>query len=699
MKSDDFLFEVGIEEIPAGYISNAAAKLQEGFRSYLQENKLEFEDFVKFSTPRRLAILITGLQTRQQDEVVEKVGPLKSLSYTADNQLTRAAAGFLQNAGGCREDIYLVPSSRGEKIAVKVKKKGREATEILQEGILNILKSLPFPKTMHWGDTKFLFARPIRWLLILFGDKVIDVELDGIRSGNYSFGNRFFDRGEKIFINYAASYRENLLSARVLASRGERKDIIIQQLQNLYQGESRNVIINDNLLEEVTDLVEYPTAVNARFKEKFLELPDLIVTSTLSQHQKYFAVTDGEGKLTNDFVFISNGDPSFSDLIRTGNERVVEARLEDAEFYYREDLKTPLADFVDKLKDVTFQENLGTLHDKMKRISKIALKIGNEIGISASEKEKIKRAAYLCKADLVTLMLGEKEFTKLQGYIGMQYARASAEDEEVALAIYEHYLPRGVDDELPRTVTGAVIAIADRIDTICGICGSDMLPTGSNDPFALRRAANGIVLIIAHHALNINLLHLIDSAYEILADKLVTPYNNKDFVINFLKQRVNWLLKEKGIDYDVIESVMHIDYSDLVDLLRRARDLQDFKQRDDFNRLVIGFKRVSNIIAAEKEFSLPDISLFQEPAEFDLYHGYEKLGGEVDKLLKSKNYHKIMELLVGFGPVIDKFFDDVLVNVENEKLRKNRYFLLAQIRSLFRKTADIAKIVLAGKNS
>lgn len=699
MPKKNFLFEIGVEEIPAGYIAGAVNKLISFFESSLKEAKLDFDKIIPFSTPRRLAIKIISLQSQQEDEIVEKVGPAKAVAYDSDGKLTKAALGFLKGAGATEKDIFIKSTTKGDKIAVKKEIKGRETTEILAQIIRDIIPKIPFPKSMKWKSRKLSFARPIRWLVVLFGNEVIDLEIEGIKSGNISYGNRFQKLVNPIEISDIKEYEKKLENAFVIPYRNERKAKIEKQLRTLFRKNDEEIILNKNLLETVIDLVEYPTAVVAKFDRKYLELPELVVTSTLSEHQKYFAIHDGKNNLVNKFVFVSNGDSKYSDLIRSGNEKVIKARLEDAEFYFKEDTKKHLINFVPLLAHVFFQEELGTLAEKISRIQNLVNYICKELQFTEEIRRDSEEAAYLCKADLVTMMLGEKEYTKLQGYIGHQYALKSGIKKNVALAIEEHYLPRSEKDSLPTGIEGSIVAIADKIDTVCGIIGVDMIPTGSKDPFALRRAANGIVQIIANQNFEINLHNLIDETFEILQNKLEKPDNNKDIVYDFFRQRVNWLLKQRGIDYDVIESVMHIDHSNIPDLVHRAEALKNFLQREDFIKLVLGFKRVSNIIVKAAEISEVNEKLLKEKTEILLYKEYNILKEKIAKLLPAKAYGDVLQELVVFGAVIDKFFDDVLVNVDDKNIRQNRYNLLNKIRELFLQVADISKIVVEGENN
>ncbi len=699
MSNKDFLFELGLEEIPAGYIAAAIKKLSDHFANQLKDAKLAYKEMIQYSTPRRFAIKIIGLQTEQNDEIIERIGPAKMAAYDTEGNLSKAALGFLRGAGAEAEDLFIKETPKGEKIAVKKEIKGKTAEEILQQIIIDVIPKINFPKSMRWGSGILAFARPIRWLLVLFGDDVLSVEFNGLKAGQISYGNRFQKLNNPVEITSIDNYESCLKSVFVIPNRAVRKQMIEDQLKRVFVRSKNEIVPDLGLLEIVTDLVEYPTAVIADFNEKYLKLPQKVIISTLSQHQKYFAVKDKKGKITNQFVFISNGDANYSDLIKLGNEKVITARLEDADFFYKEDTSNSLESFVDKLDEVTFQEQLGSLKDKTNRIVKSVEYITKILESSREITADAKRGALLCKADLVTLMLGEKEFTKLQGYMGMEYARKSGENETVARTIYEHYLPRGERDGLPSSEAGAIVAIADKLDTVCGIIGVDMVPTGSKDPFALRRAANGIVQIIDSFSFEFDLFKLIDSVFENLRSKLSKPDNNKDVVYDFFRQRANWLLKQKEIEYDVIDSVTHIDPTNIPDIIHRAKALQNFKKQEDFIKLVLGFKRVSNIIAEVKETSPVKMDLLQEEMEQILYANYLKLKINIEKLLPEKNYQEILSLLVEFGSTIDKFFDDVLVNVDELQIKQNRYNILANIRKLFLQVADLSKLVVDNENN
>lgn len=698
MQKKKLLVELGLEEIPAGYILPALRSFKVGLEKELQASGLSYSGIEEYSTPRRLGLRVNDLETHQQDEVIERIGPQVNIAYDSEGNLTKAALGFLRGAKAEEKDVFKVSTPKGEKIAVKLEKKGKKVTELAKDMIRNAVNGITFPKTMRWGDTRMEFARPLRWLVCLLGDELLKIDINNVESGKTSYGSRFRKLVNPVEIDDACNYEAKLKEVEVIADREERKKQISDGMNKLCAEHDLELIKDDKLLETVADLVEYPTPVAGSFDEKYLFLPEKIIISTLSQNQKCYASRSKDGKLANKFIFTSNGNPEFEELIRIGNEKVISARLADAEFYYKEDTSQPLEAYVEKLRDVVFQKDLGTVYEKTTRIQALARYLGEQLNISEEEMDQVERCALLCKADLVTQMLGEKEFTKLQGYIGMNYALKCEEEEAVALGIYEHYMPRGQNDSLPISLTGTITAIADKLDTVCGIFGVDLVPTGSNDPFALRRAANGIVSIIAEKGFELNIDKMIEFSFKLLSDKLPKCDNNLDKVKDFLHQRINWYLKQEGIGYDVIESVMHIDHNNIPDILQRAIDVESFRKEDEFVSLVLGFKRVSNIISKEENFSEVEASRLQEPSEIKMWQAFIELDKELEQQLKEKNYKTVMERLVGFRSYIDSFFDDVMVNVDDEKLRKNRYNLLYLIRRRFLKVADLALVVVEDRN-
>lgn len=690
----DFLLEIGVEEMPATHLGPATEFIRDSFVSLMRESNLTYDSLKASSTPRRFFLLVSSVLEMQEDLRVNKTGPAKRISFNENGELLRPALGFLKKNSAKAEDLHIESNDRGEFIALSYVQKGRPAPDILREWVEGLIPRIPFPKTMAWNDPRFQFSRPLRWLCLLWGEDLIPLEMAGIPSGKFTYGNRYLGLGRKLEVPKPDDYLSILRENAVLGDRDERRETLCRKLDNVLGDGELSVVEDPKLVDTVTDLVESPTAVLAEFDSRFLKLPEKIITSTISQNQKYFAVQTGSGSLSNKFVFISNGDPKCNDLIRKGNEKVVIARLEDALWYFQEDTRHPLESFLPRLKNVVFQSKLGTMADKSGRIQSIASHLCQKLELDEKSAGLALRAAKLCKADLVTTMLGEKEFTKLQGYIGKQYALAGGEPEEVAEGIYEHYMPRGTNDGLPSSQTGAIVAVADKLDSVCGIIGIGEVPTGSADPFALRRAANGIVQIIVDRAWPLDLSNLIDYALEQAGKKARLSPTAREDVRDFLRLRVQWLLKQMGLDYDVIESVMHLSLGILPRLKQRALALQKYRTREDFLRLVIGYKRAANIIGDRKDFPKISSGLFIQKEERKLYDELQILGRDIDSCLQKWDYTRAINLLVSFGTHIDRFFDEVLVNCDDPQLRENRHALLNSVKSEFLKVADISKIVI-----
>lgn len=696
MERADLLIELGVEEIPADSIEPAAAFLKDSFEKMLKAASLSCDKVFTASTPRRLTLICTALDTHQADRVAHKTGPAKGICFDAEGKPTPALMGFLKKNRAELKDLSYETNDRGEFVALDQEIRGSLSSEMIRSWLTAVIPQIPFPKKMVWNSSRLGFIRPLRWILALWNREVLPVECSGLISSNYSYGNRYLGLDQKLEIKSWEEYFSRLEKVAVIADRAKRKDMLIQGLKQAFSAESGLEVVEDlRLVETVTDLVECPTAVVAEFEPEYLELPEKIIISTISQNQKYFSVQDTRsGKLSNKFVFISNGDPEASGIIRLGNEKVVRARLADALWYYKEDTAQPLEAYIPKLDTVVFQSKLGTIKAKAARIEDLSLYLAGILGLGSSETERARRSAELCKADLVTTMLGEKEFTKLQGYIGKHYALVSGEDAEVAEAIYEHYMPRGERDSLPSTLAGAIVAVADKLDTICGIFSVGLIPTGSGDPFALRRAANGIYNIIVDRAWSLDLKQLIDHSLSLLQSDAGVGLDAREQILSFLKQRLSSNQKAENLDYDVVDSVLQLDNYNYVDLLKRAGAIQAIRKDESFIKLVIGFKRVSNIIAGEKDFAMLQESLYETGVEKDLAAGLGKLTADLDACLETQDYGAATKYLVDFGRLIDLFFDQVLVNVEDQAVRKNRYALLSRIRAEFLRLADISLLVV-----
>ncbi len=695
MDYKDFLLELGVEEIPAGFISAAVNHVKKALENSFKKNKLKFDKVEICSTPRRFSVLFRNLQMVQEKIVKERVGPAVKAAYDSEGNLTKAGQGFLRSAGASEDDVKIKKTDKGEYLSVVVESGGLSAEDIIKSTVTDMMNSFQFPKSMKWSSEKFYFARPVRWIVLLLNEEIVDYEYNGLKADRESFGTRFRRIPNPVMINSVDSYLSDLKTVEVIADREERKKIIRNQIDAICKEESIKIIEDPALLDTVTDLVEFPTAILARYDSKYTDLPQEIIRLTLSYHQKYFTVVDENGKLTDQFIFVSNGNPEFADTIRRGNEKVVDARLEDALFYYQEDIKKPLSEHAERLNEVVFQKDLGTLSEKSERIKQNAEYLVKELCIENPNGESAIRASLLCKADLVTEMLSEKAFTKLQGYMGQVYALETGENKTTADAINDHYMPVGEKSELPVTLAGAIVALSDKMDTICGIIGVGMLPTGSKDPFALRRAANGVVRIIADRKFDINLIDFIKNSISTLGAKFDPKH--LDFIVNYFKQRVEWYLKSVNFDYDVVDSVLIDADINIHEIILKSEVLQNIKGTDEFDSLVSGYKRAANIISKVKVFEKVDRDLFLEEAETLLFSEYQKVEKLVQKQLENRDYELVVQTLITLNSSIHRFFDEVLVNAEDEKLKNNRYVLLKLIVDLFMDFADITKIVIEGE--
>jgi len=687
MNNNSYLYEIGTEELPASYIRPAITFLQKYFSTRLQEAQLAFDMIKPYSTPRRLCIMVTGLPAAQADSSEEIVGPPKRIAYDENGNLNKVGQGFLNKQNLKEKDIIIKELPKGEYLSAIKHIKGKPTKEILSTISVEVIPKIPFPKKMHWGNGTLLFARPIRWILALYNDKLLEFEIDGIKSNTYTFGNRFQKLHNIINLPLINKYIHLLIEHFVIADRNERKERIKKEIQRAAATIGGIPVENPELLDTVTDLVEYPSPIVGTFDRAFLSLPQKVLTTTLSETQKSFSVQNKDNELIPYFIGIGNSNPKTISKVLYGNERVINARLSDAKFYFDTDKEIPLAIRVDELKKITFIKNLGTLYDKIERMKSVGKWCADALSY---DKDKIERAVHLCKSDLTTLILGEKEYTKLQGYMGWQYALNDREDAEVAQSLFEQYLPRFKDDILPETKTGTVLSLVDKMDTIVGCFSIGLQPSGTSDPLGIRRAGNGIIAILAEHDLSLNLENFIAKSIETYND---TKKELKEEVVDFFIQRIRMYLENSEIDYDVINAVIEADYTDIPDVLIRAKSLQEFKLHEDFKKFIIGFKRASNILESSQNTVPFNEALFEEKEESELYKKLTEIIPHYETHFEKKNYNACFNDLVALKDFIDLFFDNVMVMVENETLRENRMALLRLIHSTFMKTADLSKIV------
>ena len=677
----NFLFEIGLEELPARYVDQAEKDLKKIIENELKAERIKFSEIESFSTPRRVTAIIKDLAEKQDDLDKKSVGPSVEIAYK-DGQLTKAGEGFVKSQGATIDDIKIIENEKGKYISIEKFIAGKNTKEILPEILKNAIKKIEFEKSMKWADRTFRFVRPIKWFVTLFDNgEILPFEFEGLKGGNKTRGMRYF-ASQDIEINNPLDYEKILLENFVIVNGEKRREEILKSIRENGEKDGDTAIINKYLLDEVVNVVEYPYAIKGEFSKDYLQLPEDIITITLETHQRYFPVKDKDGKLSNKFIVIRNA-PEYSETVKKGNEKVVEPRLADAKFFFDEDLKNKFADNVEKLKEVTFQKDMGTIFEKVKRSEKIAEYLISELNLN-DKKENIIRTVDLAKADLVSNVIGEKEFTKLQGFMGSVYAEKQGEEKDVALGIFEHYLPRYQGDELPTTVEGAIAGIADKMDTIIGCFSVGLKPTSSKDPYALRRATQGIIQVVLNSKLSFDYKKLIDKAYEIFSsDKKVLEKDVVKDVTEFFKQRIINVLSEK-YKKDLINYEINLE-NNVVELDKKLSELLKLSQTENFEILINLLKRVKNIVKDEKNITTDIIfELFESKEEKALLDFANKL-----ESMENNEFSNYIEELLNNADTINQFFDNVIINVDNEKLRSNRIALLKKLELSIDKMINI----------
>ncbi len=683
--------EIGTEEIPAGYIIPALEAMSAQMTRFLDDSRIgRGEPFVT-GTPRRLVLNIPNVALSQQSMRVEVIGPPKRAAFDAEGKPTKAAEGFAKGQGVNIEDIQIKETPKGEYLCVYREETGLPSRDIIEKMLPDFISKIPFPKSMHWSAYTVTFARPVRWIVALLGKEALSCEYGGVSSGNRSMGHRFMSP-EWFEVRDLESHRENLRSHKVILDIAERRRMVEEGAGKAAEGVGGRIIPDEELVDEVTQLVEFPQPLVGQFEEKYLELPPELLITVIKKHQRYFAIVGDKGGLLPYFVTISNTVPRDSGLVAAGNARVVRARLEDARFYYREDQKVSLNDRVEQLKGVVFHSKIGTSFEKVERFSEIAAMLARQA--APDRAQAIARAAYLCKADLITGVVSE--FPELQGIMGRTYARLQGEPEEVANAIFEHYLPNRAGGPAPEGIEGALLSIADKIDTICACFGVGLLPTGTTDPFALRRQTLGIIRIVLEKPLRISLGKMIDKALSLLSARLTQPAESvkRDIMAFFEGRLQNFLASQEGYGPDVIEAALTVGIDDIVEAVARTKALASFTKRADFGSLATAFKRVANIIK-EPENAPVETPLLQNPAEQLLFDELVKTESVVRGMLAKSDYSGALEAMAQLKPLVDGFFDSVLVMDKDEAIRRNRLALLTRIHTLLAGVADIRKIQTA----
>ena len=684
----ELLLEIGTEEIPAGFIPQALMDLESLAKKELEVSRIDFNGIKTLGTPRRLVLVIESVSEKQRDEETKKIGPSKQSAFDAKGNPTKAAIGFAKSQSVPVESLTMIQTEKGEYVCAVKKESGRATSEILSTLLPKWILSIPFQKSMRWADVPIRFARPIHWILALFGGEVVSFEVGNIRSGNMTYGHRFMNPGP-ISVKDFQSYLQKTREASVIVDPAERKKRIEDEMIREGAKVSGRVLKDEELLNEVNFLVEYPVALCGTFDNKFLSLPREILIHSMKEHQRYFPVVDDHGILLPYFVCISNIHPKSREVVVKGNEKVLRARLSDAAFFFEDDLKISLEKRVEQLKKVVFQAKLGTSYEKVMRFKQLALWMTERI--DPKLREAVERTSHLCKADLVTGMVGE--FPKLQGIVGREYARLSGEKPEVAEAIYEHYLPGFAGDRLPSGPIGDIVSIADKMDTIVGCFGVGLVPTGTADPFGLRRQALGIIRIILEKKYSISLTGLIEESEKQLKGKMERPVEKvKEEVLDFFRVRYQNFLLDKEYPFDVTDAVLSISFDELLDVQGRIDALKRAKEWKDFESIVIAFKRAMNILKGSPPQREINPSLFAESAEKNLYQSFLKAKERIDLHLNKRDYPSILLEMTQMKKPIDEFFEGVMVMVEEEAIRNNRLALLDGIGKLFLGIADFSKL-------
>jgi glycyl-tRNA synthetase beta chain len=680
----DFLFELGTEELPPVALKKLSDAFTTEVKDSLAELKLNFKSVTSFASPRRLALLVTSIDTKQADIAQTKLGPAKAAAFDADGKPTRAAEGFARSCGVTVSELTEIDTDKGVRLGIQTTEEGKPATELLPGVITKALSKLPIPKTMRWGSRNDSFVRPVKWVVALLDSNIIPMELFGCHAGRLSRGHRFMGSGE-VEIDKPENYERLLNTVYVQPSQTARMDIISKQVTDLASEHNLTAVIDENLLEEVSALVEWPVALMGRFEESFLRVPQEALISTMSKNQKYFHLLDDKGQLAARFITISNIESHKPDSIITGNEKVIRPRLADAQFFYEQDCKHSLSSKAKLLDKIVFQNQLGTVADKTKRLTRIANTIAEQLGWDS---ELLNIAGPICKADLVSEMV--KEFPSLQGVMGKYYARVEGLDDEVATSLEEIYLPRHAGDDLPQTRTGILLALSDRLDTLAGIFSINQIPTGNKDPFALRRATLGVVRIILEHRLPLSLDQLLSSSLSLFdcKDESTTSELKAFFV-----SRIRAMYVDQGVSTQVFNAVEQTGIDSIIDVDLRITAVSKFNTLAEAEALAAANKRVANILAKnQREIDGLEVSeqLLTEDAEQSLFTELVAIESSVIDATNKQDYQAALETLSQLKVPLDRFFDQVMVMSDDEAVMLNRLNLLRRLRTLFLSVADIS---------
>lgn len=684
----DYLFEIGTEEMPAHVVARSVKQLAERTEKFLTENGLKFKNVKTFSTPRRLTILVEELAEKQDDIDEIKKGPAKKIALDQDKNWTKAAQGFARGQGMSTDDIYFQELKGTEYAYVHVQKEGKKANDILL-GMSNIIKAMTFPTKMRWDSHDFEFVRPIHWLVSLFGSDVIPVKILDITAGRKTEGHRFL--GDSVVLANTADYEDALKDQFVIVDANKRKEMIVDQMNDLVEKNNWQIKLDQNLLEEVTNLVEYPTVFAGSFDKKYLEMPQEVLITSMKDNQRYFEVYDEHSQLINHFISVRNGNKDYLENVISGNEKVLVARLDDAQFFYDEDRKYPLSHFVNKLKNVSFHDKIGSMAEKTTRIRIIGDLLAKRWNLDDQTIEDFDRASELSKFDLVTQMVGE--FAELQGIMGMHYAKLAGEKDDVAVAIKEHYMPTTSEGDLPATIVGSLLSVADKLDTIITFFAVGMIPSSSNDPYALRRYAYGIVRILLKQKWSLPFKQVLPEIVSALSGKtpakLPKTEAQDEEIALFIRDRIKQYLQKNNYKYDIIDAALASSQQDPRQILAAANVLQQHHDDDKFKPVVESLIRITNILkkAKYKGKNLVNPELFVNDSERELYNG-------VDALKDISDLTELYEGFVKLQPVIDLYFDTNMIMEKDEAIKNNRLNQLSAVSQLADHLGDLSKLVI-----
>lgn len=677
----DLFYEIGTEEIPARYINNALKEIYDILSKNLNSLNISFENIEVKTTPRRFAIVVRNIAEKQTDLKEEFKGPSKKIAYDADGNPTKALLGFVKGKGGNIEDVELRKAGEEEYVYVTVEKKGKDTVEYVKDILETVIRNINFPKPMRWGGKNLKFIRPIRWLICVFHGEHIDFDIEGINTTKITKGHRFLGTQE-IEIADFEDYKQKLKENFVILDQDERRSMILEQVKHVAEELNGEAVVDEDILEEVNFIVEYPTAFYGSYAKEYLELPEEVIITPMEAHQRYFPVRSKDGKLVNYFITVRNGDNYMIENVRKGNEKVLVARLMDAKFFYEEDTKKPLESFVPGLDTIVFQQKLGTMRNKAERMDKVAHEIAAVLEMST---ENISRAALLAKADLTTGMVFE--FTELQGTMGRYYAKLSNEPQAVCDAIFEHYLPRNASDNLPTTNEGILLSIADKMDSIAGFFSIGIQPTGSQDPYALRRQAIAVINILMSKDYNINLKKLFEISLSQFNTENMAEVQSE--LMEFFKLRINNILLDMGIRYDIVNAVLENENASLYEIVKIAKAAEKWLEEDKAE-VISTVLRAQNLV--KEEYSKVEEKLFADDSEKVLYENYLKIKADFEKEISQKNYTSALEIYENICPHINNLFDSVMIMDKDELVKINRLGLLNRVVSVVAELMDISKL-------